>query len=88
MDEILSPCKIINITLIPLNIGQIFQTPSPPIPNHWPRDASRKNAGIPARNKQNKYGTRNAPEKKTYQNDKRLVIIFDDRLNISLMQNK
>ena len=71
MDEILSLWKIINIIIIiPLNIGQIFQTPSPPIPNHWPRDASRKKAGIPARNKQNKYGTRNAPEKKISKSQK------------------
>ena len=33
------------------------------MPRYWPSDASKKNAGIPAKIKQNMQGTRNAPEK-------------------------
>ena len=47
---------------IPLKTGQIFHTPSPPIPKNCPRDVSRKKVGIPAPIRHNKYGTRKAPE--------------------------
>lgn len=48
----------------PLKTGHIFQTPRPPIPRNWPNDSSKKNAGIPAVNKQMKYGTKKAPRQK------------------------
>lgn len=46
---------------VPLKIGHIFHTPSPPIPKNCPRDVSRKKVGIPAPSRHNKYGTRKAP---------------------------
>lgn len=46
---------------LPLKMGHIFHTPRPPMPRCWPSEASRKNAGTPARIRQNRYGTRNAP---------------------------
>lgn len=44
-------------------MGHIFHTPRPPIPKNCPKDNSRRNAGIPAKNKHIQYGTRKAPEK-------------------------
>ena len=46
---------------IPLKAGHNFQTPSPPTLRYCPSDSSRKNIGIPAKNRVIRYGTRNAP---------------------------
>ena len=54
-------CNYINA--LPLNAGQIRHTPRPPIPRNCPREASRKKAGIPAKTKQTRYGTKKAPIK-------------------------
>ena len=35
----------------------------PPIPRNCPNEISKKNAGIPAKNRQTQYGTKNAPVK-------------------------
>ncbi len=39
---------------MPLKIGHIFHTLTPPMPRNCPRDASRKKVGIPAKIKHNK----------------------------------
>jgi len=49
----------------PLNAGHNFQTPNPPTLRYWPSDSSRKNIGIPAKNRVMTYGIRNAP-RETY----------------------
>ena len=46
---------------VPLNAGHNFHTPRPPTLRYCPRDNSRKNMGIPAKNSVIKQGTRNAP---------------------------
>lgn len=48
---------------IPLNIGQIFHTPRPPILNNCPKEVSNRKVGIPARNNVSIYGIKKAPEK-------------------------
>jgi len=46
---------------MPLKIGDIFQTPRPPILCHCPSESSIKYIGIPANTLVRKYGIRNAP---------------------------
>lgn len=46
---------------LPLNIGAILKTPSPPMVSICPNASSMKNIGIPANMSVRKYGTKNAP---------------------------
>lgn len=62
--------------MLPLKTGQIRHTPSPPMPKYWPSEASRKKAGMPARMRQNKYGTRKAPANTTKSTVKRINCFF------------
>lgn len=49
------------ISYVPLNIGAIFQHVIAPWLVYWPKLSSRKNNGIPTRNKNIKYGIKNTP---------------------------
>lgn len=49
---------------VPLKIGVIFHTPSPPMVKNCPTASSMKNIGIPAMITVRIYGTKNAPGQK------------------------
>lgn len=51
---------------LPLKIGHIFHTPSPPMLSHCPNANSIKYIGRPANKAVSRYGTKNAPVKYNY----------------------
>lgn len=79
--------QVVNGTAyIPLNAGHSFQTPRPPMLRYWPSESSRKNIGIPAKNRVMRYGMRKAPANK--QSIEHCVFVLISINRKSIVDNK